>query len=120
MRLAVVTGANQGIGKEIARALGKMDNFKVILTSRRKDAGEEAVSELKTDGSNVEYAPLDITSMDSITAFANLIKSKYGGKLDVLINNAGFAHKASFFLSIAFSRFPFDHVDFVLHMFSVC
>ncbi|CAN4086544.1 unnamed protein product [Withania somnifera] len=85
--IAVVTGANRGIGFEIAHQLA-LHGVTVVLTSRETAVGEEAVKVLQEGGLNVAFHQLDIVDPASIQAFCEWIKETYGG-LDILINNAG-------------------------------
>ncbi|XP_060206569.1 uncharacterized protein LOC132634319 [Lycium barbarum] len=85
--IAVVTGANRGIGFEIAHQLAS-HGVTVVLTSRETAVGEEAVKVLQEGGLNVAFHQLDILDPASIQAFCDWIKETYGG-LDILINNAG-------------------------------
>lgn len=85
-KIALVTGANRGIGLEVCRQLAGL-GLRVILTARDKSRGEEAVRGLVRDGLDVTYCPLDVTdpaSTDTAYAFVN----HQFGRLDVLINNA--------------------------------
>lgn len=87
--IVLVTGANQGIGLEIARKLGKEHaDYHIIMAGRRKQAIEEAAAKLQADGLSVEPLLLDMTSDASIEAAAKTVSEKHG-YLDVLINNAG-------------------------------
>ncbi|GJC87579.1 short-chain dehydrogenase/reductase tropE [Colletotrichum liriopes] len=87
--IALVTGANQGIGYEIAKRLAiEHPDYHVFMTGRRQDAIEKATGELQSAGLNVEPLVLDITSDESITSAVREIQAKFG-HLDVLINNAG-------------------------------
>ncbi|KAI3558442.1 short-chain dehydrogenase [Colletotrichum abscissum] len=87
--VALVTGANQGIGYEIAKRLAsEHPDYHVFMTGRRKEAIEKAASGLQEAGLNVEPLVLDITSDDSIKFAVDTIRTNFG-HLDVLINNAG-------------------------------
>ncbi|CAH1238296.1 CBR1 [Branchiostoma lanceolatum] len=91
-RVAVVTGSNKGIGFEIVRGLCKQLDGIVYLTARNEKLGQEAVQKLKSEGLNPSFHQLDITNEQSIQALKQHLQDKHGG-LDVLVNNAGFAHK---------------------------
>ncbi len=87
-KVALVTGANKGIGFETAKQLAKLGHF-VFLGCRNQQNGQKAVSELKNIGcTNVEAVELDVTKSATIQSTADLIKSKCG-RLDILVNNAG-------------------------------
>jgi NAD(P)-dependent dehydrogenase (short-subunit alcohol dehydrogenase family) len=81
-RIAVVTGANRGIGLEICRQLARA-GMHVILTARDEAKGKAAAKKL-----GVESHQLDVDSDESVKAFARWIKDTHG-RCDVLINNAG-------------------------------
>ena len=88
MKLALVTGANKGIGLEVAKRLAQ-EGFFVYLGSRNLASGEAAVQQLKATGlPNLEAVQLDVTSPDSIRAARAAIGLKTA-VLDVLVNNAG-------------------------------
>jgi NAD(P)-dependent dehydrogenase (short-subunit alcohol dehydrogenase family) len=92
-RLAVVTGANQGIGLEIARGLA-VKGMHVIATARDPTKGAAAVEALRASGAlMLEFHQLDITDQASIAALARYITDAHGGRLNVLVNNAGVAFK---------------------------
>ncbi|MGQ0750801.1 MAG: SDR family oxidoreductase [Betaproteobacteria bacterium] len=86
-RIAVVTGANRGIGLEICRQLVRK-GLKVILTSRSAAKGRSAIKALGEGGTEVQYHLLDVTSPVSIKALAAHVAERYG-RIDVLVNNAG-------------------------------
>ncbi|HYN27014.1 MAG TPA: SDR family oxidoreductase [Burkholderiales bacterium] len=86
-RLAVVTGANKGIGYEICRQLARK-GLKVVLTSRDAEKGRQARKKLEQEGFDVLHHQLDVTDQSSIAAIAGHIESEYG-RVDVLVNNAG-------------------------------
>ncbi|WP_213804312.1 SDR family NAD(P)-dependent oxidoreductase [Granulicella sp. dw_53] len=85
-RIALVTGANKGIGKEIVRGLAR-DGLIVYLGARDAVRGRAAEAELRADG-DVRFVALDVTDAASVRAAAEAIESA-AGRLDVLVNNAG-------------------------------
>lgn len=89
-RIALVTGANKGLGLETARQLAA-EGIKVLMASRSKERGTEAVQKLKDDGLDVEFVQLEVTNSAQVDALVQHLDAKYG-KLDVLVNNAGIMH----------------------------
>lgn len=87
--VAVVTGANKGIGYEIVRQLAKED-VTVILTARNEKLGMLSTEKLRAEGLNIDFHALDVCSTDSIASVSEYIKQKYGG-FDILVNNAATA-----------------------------
>ncbi|GAA1614435.1 SDR family oxidoreductase [Kribbella sancticallisti] len=85
-KIALVTGANKGIGKEIARQLGELGHT-VVIGSRDLARGEAAAKELVADGLRAEAVQLEVTSEQSVQAAATAIEREHG-RLDVLVNNA--------------------------------
>jgi len=85
-KIALVTGANKGIGKEIARQLGQA-GFTVLAGSRDLERGELAVKELVAEGLDVVGLQLEVTDEESVRAAAERVAAEYG-RLDVLVNNA--------------------------------
>lgn len=90
-RIAVVSGANRGIGLEISRQLAQRGNL-VVMTSRDQAAGQAACRELEGQGLSVRYHTLDVSRAESIAALAGVVQAEHGG-LDILVNNAGVALK---------------------------
>ncbi|UJR12149.1 hypothetical protein I4U23_016326 [Adineta vaga] len=89
-RIILVTGANRGLGFEVVKKLLKQssaNNDLILLGCRDLKRGQDAIKELGSP-SNVQALQLDTSSPDSIVQATNEIKQKYGGKLDILINNA--------------------------------
>ncbi len=86
-RIALVTGANRGIGFEICRQLAKR-GLHVVLASRDAARGRAAAGVLRGEGLEVETRTLDVTSARSIKALAAWVAKRHG-RLDVLVNNAG-------------------------------
>lgn len=85
--IAVVTGANRGIGFEISRQLAT-HGLTVILTSRDSNVGLEAARVLQEGGLNVVFHQLDVLDHLSRKQFSDWLQQNYGG-LDILVNNAG-------------------------------
>lgn len=83
-KIALVTGAAQGIGKSIAEVLIQ-EGATVIVTDILKDEGEMVVKNL---GSSAYFHPLDVSREDEWQAITKLVKSQFG-RLDILVNNAG-------------------------------
>jgi NAD(P)-dependent dehydrogenase (short-subunit alcohol dehydrogenase family) len=90
-KTVVITGANSGIGKESARALGKL-GAKVILVCRNEEKGKAALSELKTAG-NFELVIADLSSLKSVETLAQTLLERCP-KIDVLLHNAGVFYKS--------------------------
>ncbi|SDM77247.1 SDR family oxidoreductase [Actinacidiphila guanduensis] len=86
-RIALVTGANKGIGRAIAQGLAAI-GFTVAVGARDEARREKAVEQLRAEGADVFGVALDVTSDDSVAAAAASI-GKRAGRLDVLVNNAG-------------------------------
>ena len=92
-KVAVVTGANKGVGLAIVKKLCKDFNGDVYLTSRNEENGCRAVAALEAEGLSPKYHQLDIASAESVKSIAQHIFNGYGG-VDVLVNNAAIAYKA--------------------------
>ncbi len=86
-KIAVVTGANKGIGFEICRQLARKE-VKVILTARNEEKGNKAKEKLQNEGLDVVFCQMDVTSEESVQRAADYVMGNFG-KLDILINNAG-------------------------------
>jgi NAD(P)-dependent dehydrogenase (short-subunit alcohol dehydrogenase family) len=87
--IALVTGANKGIGLETARQLGAR-GATVLAGARDEERGEEAERALQAAGADARFVPLDVTDPGSIQRAADWIDREYG-RLDILVNNAGIA-----------------------------
>src|SRR5437867_6410369 len=83
--VALITGANKGIGLETARQLGKL-GITVLVGARDLAKGEAAVAELKKDGVDARAVKLDVDNSADYEAVKKLIEKDYG-RLDILINN---------------------------------
>jgi NAD(P)-dependent dehydrogenase (short-subunit alcohol dehydrogenase family) len=86
-RVAVVTGANRGIGLEIVRQLARQ-GLRVVLTARDAAKGEAARARIAAEGLEVAFHVLDVRDADQARTAAAWVKSRFG-RMDVLVNNAG-------------------------------
>ena len=87
MKTALVTGANKGIGREVARQLTEK-GFHVFVGARNAKAGRAAADELAKDGGKATFLEIDVAESASVTGAAREF-SKTADHLDVLVNNAG-------------------------------
>jgi len=87
-RVAVVTGANRGIGFEICRQLARRGDIRVVLTSRDQTKGKAAVRKLAKEGLEADCHRLDVTDARSVAAIVAYLEKEYG-RADILVNNAG-------------------------------
>ncbi|MEU0154368.1 SDR family oxidoreductase [Micromonospora fulviviridis] len=85
--IALVTGANKGIGLATARQLGAR-GMTVLVGARDAARGREAADKLRAEGVDARFVPLEVTDAASVAAAAELVEREYG-RLDVLVNNAG-------------------------------
>ncbi|KAF2896096.1 hypothetical protein ILUMI_10080 [Ignelater luminosus] len=92
VKVAVVTGANKGIGYAIVKGLCEKFDGKVYLTARDENRGTNAVKSLKELGLNPVFHQLDINDQESVNKFRDHIKATDGG-IDLLVNNAAVAYK---------------------------
>ena len=88
-RVAVVTGANKGIGLEIARQLAR-EGITVFIGARDEERGQAAAEKLRAEGLDARPLRLDVTDDASVAAAASLVE-RGAGRLDILVNNAGIA-----------------------------
>jgi NAD(P)-dependent dehydrogenase (short-subunit alcohol dehydrogenase family) len=85
--IALITGANKGIGYEIARGLGAK-KIVVLIGARDEARGQAAATKLKSEGADARFVQLDVTDKETITRAARWIEEQFG-HLDILVNNAG-------------------------------
>ena len=85
--IAVVSGANRGLGFETCRQLARL-GVQVVMTARDPDKGEQSAQSLQKEGLRVDFQPLDVTAEDSIRRLADHVRERFG-RVDILINNAG-------------------------------
>ncbi len=88
-KIALITGANKGLGFETARQLANQ-NVKVLIGARDEKRGREAAEKLQSENSDVEFVLIDVTNEKTLEAAAKYVEENYG-KLDILVNNAGIA-----------------------------
>ena len=93
-KVALITGANKGIGFETARQLGKK-NFTVLVGARDEGRGNEAVKKLVGEDIDAQLLLIDPQNVDSIKRAVEVVESNFG-VLDVLVNNAGLMVKSDF------------------------
>jgi NAD(P)-dependent dehydrogenase (short-subunit alcohol dehydrogenase family) len=86
-KIALITGANKGLGFETARQLGK-NGVIVLIGARDKAKGEAAAALLKSEEIDARFLEIDVTYESSIVRAAKEIESQFGA-LDILVNNAG-------------------------------
>jgi NAD(P)-dependent dehydrogenase (short-subunit alcohol dehydrogenase family) len=110
--IALVTGGNKGIGREIAAQLARLGHT-VIIGARTQQRGEEAAAQLRDEGGDVTAVVLDVTDQASVAAAAETVEERYG-RLDALVNNAGISNQpgADFAGQLPRSA-DIDHVRYV-------
>lgn len=87
--IALVTGANKGIGREISRQLATQGVF-VLIGARDRERGEQATADLRAHGLPVEFIQIDVTSQPDVDRAVAEVERRFG-RLDILVNNAGVA-----------------------------
>ncbi len=88
-KVALITGANKGLGFEMAKQLAK-SGVTVVLAARDQAKGASAAAQLKGEGLDVYFLKLDVTDQDDRARRPDYVEKNFG-KLDILINNAGVA-----------------------------
>ena len=92
-KVALITGANRGLGLEIARQLGQ-SGVTTLVAARDAERGEKAAAELAAEGLDAHAVVLDVESASSVEAAAEHVRDVYG-RLDILVNNAGILPEAT-------------------------
>ena len=87
MKIALVTGANKGIGREVAGQLA-VKGFHVFIGARNRSAGRKAADEIAKKGGKATFLEIDVSDNNSVAAAAREF-AKGSDHLDVLVNNAG-------------------------------
>jgi NAD(P)-dependent dehydrogenase (short-subunit alcohol dehydrogenase family) len=93
MKIALITGANRGLGLATAHRLGE-HGVKVVVGARHADKADAAVRELLATGIDAEPLMIDVTDAESVRAAAAEIDRRHG-RLDILVNNAGILPEAT-------------------------
>jgi NAD(P)-dependent dehydrogenase (short-subunit alcohol dehydrogenase family) len=86
-KVALVTGGNRGIGREVVRQLGRR-GFRVIIGARDAASGRRAADEVRAEGGEATFLELDVSDSASVRAAAAAFAG-HADRLDVLVNNAG-------------------------------
>jgi NAD(P)-dependent dehydrogenase (short-subunit alcohol dehydrogenase family) len=92
-KIAVITGANRGLGFATARQLGQ-SGVKVLVGARSLAKGEQAADQLRREGVDAEPLNIDVASAASVQEAAKQVEHQYG-RIDILINNAGILPEAT-------------------------
>lgn len=93
-RIALVTGATRGIGREVARGLAQR-GLTVLVGARDREQGEAVATEIAAEGGVARALELDVADDASILAAAASVNAEHA-RLDVLVNNAGVLHELGF------------------------
>jgi NAD(P)-dependent dehydrogenase (short-subunit alcohol dehydrogenase family) len=93
MTVALITGANRGLGFATARRLGRA-GVRTLIGARDAAKGEQAAKALRDEGIDAEPLELDVTSVASVQAAARRVRREHG-RLDILVNNAGVLPEAA-------------------------
>ena len=110
--IALVTGANKGIGREIAAQLADQGHT-VVIGARSLARGEATAAQLRERGGTVTAVELDVTDQGSVAAAARAVQAQFG-RLDALVNNAGISHQpGADFAGQVPRTADVDHVRFV-------
>ena len=91
-KIALITGANKGIGFEVARQLAK-SGWTVLVAARNEELGRRAVATLQAAGLDVHLVRIDLDEQQTARSASAAIQAQFG-KLDLLVNNAGVSGKA--------------------------
>jgi NAD(P)-dependent dehydrogenase (short-subunit alcohol dehydrogenase family) len=117
-RVALITGANRGIGLETAKQLGEQ-GITVVLAARQLATAQQATAQLKALGIDAYAIQLDVTKPAERTAAAQFLTTTLG-RLDILINNAGAVPKETLFVPRTIETTPEEFQEiFDINLFSV-
>jgi NAD(P)-dependent dehydrogenase (short-subunit alcohol dehydrogenase family) len=90
-KVALITGANKGIGFEVARQIAKA-GWTVLAAARNEELGRQAAAKLQAEGLDVQFVHIDLNAQETAVTAAEAIRKQFG-KLDLLINNAAITSK---------------------------
>ena len=107
-KVAIITGGNAGVGKEMAKLFAS-EGAKVVISARRQQVLEEVAKEIEAAGGTVLCVPTDISSIDDVKNLISKTIETYG-KLDILVNNAGVLDKGL----NAIDRIDYDDLNRVI------
>lgn len=118
-KVAVVTGAAQGIGEAYAKALAA-EGAKVVVADLNAEAGEQVAKQVEADGGTAMFVRTDVSSHESAAAMVEAVTAAYGG-IDLLVNNAAIYGEMAFDLLISvdwdyYKRFMGVNMDGALVM----
>lgn len=97
MKVIVITGASEGIGRELARQIASRDkaDTALVLAARNAERLEDLAIELRSHGTRVEIIPTDVTDREACRRLIAETMTRLG-RIDVLVNNAGMSAHANF------------------------
>src|SRR5262245_60832005 len=89
-KVIIVTGASSGIGRAVAAALAR-EHARLVLVARRRPLLESLAEEVQKDGGSAVIVPLDLRDRSQVETMISSTRKQFG-RIDVLINNAGFGY----------------------------
>jgi NAD(P)-dependent dehydrogenase (short-subunit alcohol dehydrogenase family) len=122
-KVAIVTGAAQGIGEAYAKALGA-EGAAVVVADLNADAGRQVAKQIEADGGRATFVRTDVSSAESAASLVEAVVEEYGG-IDLLVNNAAIYGDMQFDLLISvdwdyYRKFMSVNMDGALVMTRAC